>query len=67
MHFQKPGKNLKKPERNSKNSKNLEEFQKTWRKFGHPVITTWVNIVQKPKFKLKRNKQNKLKNCRITF
>ena len=39
--------NLKKPGRNSKNSKNLEEIQKTWRKFpktfGHPVYILFNN------------------------
>jgi len=32
--------NLKKPERNSKNSKNLEEIQKTWRKFPKKSLAT---------------------------
>ena len=42
MYFQKLEENLKKPGRKSKNSKNLEEIQKTQRKFpksfGHPVF-----------------------------
>ena len=47
MYFQNLEENHKKPGRNSKNSKNLEEIQKTWRKFpksfGHSDIVFFIN------------------------
>ena len=41
MYFKTLEENLKKPGRISKNSKNLEEIQKTWRKFPKNLWPPW--------------------------